>query len=64
MVESNNNQARDRIIRIGQTKEAMIYHIYTANTVESRIIEIIKSKNEITSDIIQKLAKKEASRND
>lgn len=61
---SNNNQARDRIIRIGQTKEAMIYHIYTANTVESRIIEIIKSKNEITSDIIQKLAKKEASRND
>ena len=54
---SNNNQARDRIIRIGQNKEAFIHHIYTQDTIESRVIKILKSKKEITLDVIGKLVK-------
>jgi SNF2 family DNA or RNA helicase len=54
---SNNNQARDRIIRIGQNKEAFIHHLYSADTIEERIIDILKSKKEVTLDVIQKLVK-------
>jgi SNF2 family DNA or RNA helicase len=53
---SNNTQARDRIIRIGQNKEAFIHHVYTSDTIESRVIKILKSKKEITLDVIGKLA--------
>ncbi len=54
---SNNNQARDRIIRIGQKKEAYIHYIYSQNTIETRVIKILNAKKEITSDVIGKLVK-------
>lgn len=54
---SNNNQARDRIIRIGQNKESFIHHLYSADTIEERIIGILKSKKEVTINVIQKLVK-------
>ena len=56
---SNNKQARDRIIRIGQNKEAFIHHVYTQDTIETRIIDILKSKKIITADVIGKLVKKD-----
>ena len=42
---SNNNQARDRIIRIGQKKEAYIHYIYSQDTIETRVIKILNTKN-------------------
>lgn len=54
---SNNNQARDRIIRIGQTKNSFIHHLYTVDTIEEKIIDILNSKKQITTEIIQKLVK-------
>ena len=45
MVEpSSNNQARDRVVRIGQEKNVLIYNIYCTNTVEERVSEILSSK--------------------
>ena len=52
---SNNNQARDRIVRIGQSKEAFIHYIYTQDTIESKILDILKTKKDITSEVIGRL---------
>jgi len=54
---SNNLQARDRVIRIGQTKKAFIYHLRTINTIESRLDEILKTKKEINSNVLDTLIK-------
>ena len=55
---SNNLQARDRVIRIGQSKKSYIHHLRTMNTIEQRIDTILKSKNEINNDVIQKMVEK------
>lgn len=55
---SNNLQARDRVIRIGQTKKSYIHHLRTINTIEQRIDEILKIKSEINLDVIQKMVQK------
>ena len=52
---SNNRQARDRIVRIGQKRECHIHNLRTANTIESRLDEILDEKNEITETVIDKL---------
>ncbi len=52
---SNNSQARDRIIRIGQNKNAFIYNLITTNTIEEKLTKILKDKNEISKDIIEKI---------
>ena len=52
---SNNTQARDRIVRIGQTRECHIHTLRTANTIESRLDEILDQKNNITETVIETL---------
>ena len=52
---SNNTQARDRIVRIGQTRECHIHTLRTANTIESRLDEILDQKNNITETVIDAL---------
>ena len=53
---SNNTQARDRVVRIGQTKECFIHHLKTVDTIEERIEEIIDEKQTINENIIEALA--------
>tara|TARA_Y200000002_G_C22679643_1_gene663473 strand:- start:1656 stop:3266 length:1611 start_codon:yes stop_codon:yes gene_type:complete len=50
---SNNKQAKDRIIRIGQERKSYIHSVISKDTVESRIEEIINKKNKITDEIIE-----------
>jgi SNF2 family DNA or RNA helicase len=52
---SNNSQARDRIIRIGQTKDTFIHHLYTVNTIEESVIKILNTKKLLNSDVIEKM---------
>lgn len=56
---SNNKQARDRIIRIGQEKKSFIHSIITKDTVESRIEEIISKKDKISEEIIEGIIEEE-----
>ncbi len=52
---SNNDQARDRVIRIGQSKKAYIYYLRTENTIEARLEEILEEKEYITENVIDAL---------
>lgn len=52
---SNNSQARDRIVRIGQDKKCFIHNLRTIDTIETRIDEILKEKNNITELVIESL---------
>jgi|APSaa5957512493_1039668.scaffolds.fasta_scaffold05414_3 SNF2 family DNA or RNA helicase len=54
---SNNNQARDRIVRIGQDKKCFIHNLRTVDTIETRIDEILKDKNNITDLVIESLVR-------
>ena len=53
---SNNAQARDRIYRIGQLKNVSIYKLRTVNTIETRVAEILETKDNLTENVIEKLA--------
>ena len=52
---STNNQARDRVLRIGQTKVVKIYNIRTKNTVEESLSDILDAKENITLQIVEKM---------
>lgn len=52
---SSNNQARDRVIRIGQQKKVFIYNVYCANTVEERVTEILKEKSSLYKNVVDGL---------
>ncbi len=56
---SINNQARDRILRIGQNKKSFIHKIFTKNTIEDSLRGILSSKKELTNDVIEKLVNTE-----
>ena len=55
---SSNNQARDRVYRIGQTKDVYIYNLRTKDTIEEEIENILKQKESITYNVIEKMVKK------
>jgi SNF2 family DNA or RNA helicase len=54
---SSNNQARDRVHRIGQDKTVSIYNLRTKNTVEESLAEILKEKKNITNEVIEAMVK-------
>ena len=56
---SNNDQARDRIYRIGQEKKCFIHSLITIDTIESRVDEILSEKDKISDEIIESLVKNE-----
>ena len=56
---SNNDQARDRIYRIGQEKKCFIHSLITIDSVESRVDEILSEKDKISDEIIESFLKNE-----
>ena len=54
---SSNMQAQDRVLRIGQTKQVNIYKLRTKNTVEQSLDLILKSKQDINLEVIEKMVR-------
>ena len=52
-----NLQARDRVIRIGQDKDVVVYRLTTAGTVESRLVEVLEQKKALFDAIINRLSR-------
>jgi len=52
---SSNNQARDRVNRMGQEKIVNIYNIYCVNTVEDRLNEILTEKGSLYEKMVDGL---------
>ena len=50
-----NTQARDRVNRIGQTKDVFVYWFRTRDTVESRLAQILSEKSDLFHEIINRL---------
>lgn len=48
-------QAADRVYRIGQDKPVFIYHFLVENTIEEKIYELQQKKNEISSGVLDGL---------
>ena len=48
---TNDSQATDRAHRIGQTKEVNVYRLVTQNTIEERILERAKQKQNVQSTV-------------
>ena len=55
---SNNNQARDRIVRIGQSRECFITHLKSIDTIDERVSDILKEKRTINAEVIETLVVK------
>jgi hypothetical protein len=53
------NQATDRVHRIGQTKIVYVYRIMIENTLEERIEKLLRSKQQIADTIINAARQKE-----
>lgn len=49
---AEHDQAEDRALRIGQTKNVSVYYLVGRNTVEQKILEIIEEKDGICSKIL------------
>lgn len=47
------NQAIDRSYRIGQTKKVMAYKLICKDTIEEKIIDLQKNKQDVSSSVIQ-----------
>ena len=52
---SANDQARDRVVRIGQKRTVHVYRFCCRGTVEERLQEILASKRELFEDAVGKL---------
>ena len=50
-----NAQARDRVNRIGQGKDVVVYRLRTLGTVESELERILEAKSELFDEIINRL---------
>lgn len=53
-----NAQARDRVNRIGQTKDVFVYRLRTTGTVESKLSQILDSKSQLFDEIVNRLTKR------
>ena len=53
---SANDQARDRVVRIGQQRKVRVYRYCCRGTVEEVLEKILKSKRELVDDIVERLA--------
>ena len=55
-----NAQARDRVNRIGQSKDVFVYRLRTSGTVETQLAEILEEKSELFNEIVNRLTKRHA----
>ena len=46
------NQAADRVHRIGQTHPVTLYRLITSDTVEEKVLELHKRKQRTSEDIL------------
>lgn len=58
-----NAQARDRVNRIGQSRNVCVYRLRTQGTVESRLDDLLKHKSMLFDKIVNQLAKPSAHSN-
>ena len=47
------NQAKARLWRMGQTKEVHIHNVYVRDSIEQRVVEICKDKDEMADSFLQ-----------
>ena len=57
---SANDQARDRVVRIGQRRPVSIYRFCCRGTIEEALAKILKSKREMFDTVIDRLATDDA----
>ena len=53
---SANDQARDRVVRIGQRRGVRVYRFCCRGTIEETLEQILKSKRELFADSVERLA--------
>ena len=57
---SANDQARDRVVRIGQRRKVRVYRFCCRGTIEETLERILKSKRALFDDAVERLAKSES----
>ena len=57
---SANDQARDRVVRIGQRRKVRVYRFCCRGTIEEALERILKSKRELFDDAVERLARSES----
>lgn len=55
-----NVQARDRVNRIGQTKDVFVYRLRTSGTVETQLANILATKSELFDEVVNRITKRDA----
>ena len=56
---SASDQARDRVVRIGQRRKVRVYRFCCRGTIEEALERILKSKRELFGDAVERLAQGE-----
>ena len=56
---SANDQARDRVVRIGQRRKVRIYRFCCRGTIEEALERILETKRELFNDVVEHLAHSE-----
>ena len=56
---STNDQARDRVVRIGQRRKVRVYRFCCRGTIEEALERILKSKRKLFDDAVERLAQGE-----
>ena len=56
---SANDQARDRVVRIGQRRKVRVYRFCCRGTIEEALERILKSKRKLFGDAVERLAQGE-----
>jgi len=57
---SANDQARDRVVRIGQSRNVRVYRFCCVDTVEEVVEQVLKDKRQLMTDIVDRLGEAEA----
>ena len=57
---SSNDQARDRVVRIGQTRKVRVYRFCCRGTIEEALERILRSKRALFDDAVERLAQSES----
>ena len=53
---SANNQARDRVVRIGQQRLVSVYRFYCRSTIEESLRHVLEAKQDLFDDTVERMA--------